>query len=137
MEVRLLLLALICLHAPRWASSQQPDEATVIVKGSTRIAETDENYVCATIDWWPPEKCNYNQCPWDLDHPFLAQAIQAFDHLRIRLGGSLQDRVVYDVGTDSPCSPFRNMSNGLFGFSDGCLSMDRWDKLNDLFQKTG
>ncbi|XP_062216428.1 heparanase-like protein 1 [Phragmites australis] len=145
MEVRLLLLALICLHAPRWALAQQPEEATVIVKGSTRIAETDENYVCATIDWWPPEKCNYNQCPWgqssilnlDLDHPFLAQAIQAFDNLRIRLGGSLQDRVVYDVGTDSPCSPFRNMSNDLFGFSVGCLGMDRWDKLNDLFQKTG
>jgi len=146
MEVRLLLLALICLHAaPRWASAQQPEEATVIVKGSTRIAETDENYVCATIDWWPPEKCNYNQCPWgqssilnlDLDHPFLAQAIQAFDNLRIRLGGSLQDRVVYDVGTESPCSPFRNVSNGLFGFSVGCLGMDRWDKLNDLFQKTG
>lgn len=146
MEVRLLLfLALICLHAPRWVSAQQPEEATVIVKGSTRIAETDENYVCATIDWWPPEKCNYNQCPWgqtsilnlDLDHPFLAQAIQAFDNLRIRLGGSLQDRVIYDVGTESPCSPFRNISNGLFGFSVGCLSMDRWDKLNDLFQKTG
>ncbi|EAZ26032.1 hypothetical protein OsJ_09885 [Oryza sativa Japonica Group] len=73
----------------------------------------------------------------DLDHPFLAQAIQAFDNLRIRLGGSLQDRVVYDVGTNSPCAPFTNMSNGLFGFSDGCLSMDRWDKLNALFQKTG
>ncbi|XP_066383894.1 heparanase-like protein 2 isoform X3 [Miscanthus floridulus] len=145
LRLRLLLLALICLHAPRWASAQQPEEATVIVKGSSRIAATDDNYVCATIDWWPPEKCNYNQCPWgqasilnlDLDHPFLAEAIQAFDHLRIRLGGSLQDRVVYDVGTESPCSPFTNVSNGLFGFSVGCLGMDRWDKLNDLFQRTG
>uniref|UniRef100_A0A453IP63 Heparanase-like protein 2 n=2 Tax=Aegilops tauschii subsp. strangulata TaxID=200361 RepID=A0A453IP63_AEGTS len=141
----LLLLALVCLHAPHSASAQQPEEATVIVKGSTKIAVTDVNYICATIDWWPPEKCNYNQCPWgqssilnlDLDHPFLAQAIQEFHNLRIRLGGSLQDRVVYDVGTNSPCSPFTNVSNGLFGFSAGCLSMDRWDKLNDLFQKTG
>ncbi|KAK3148012.1 hypothetical protein QOZ80_3BG0289510 [Eleusine coracana subsp. coracana] len=145
MEVRLLLLALICIHASCRALAEQPEEATVIVKGSTRIAETDDNYVCATIDWWPPEKCNYNQCPWgqssilnlDLDHPFLAEAIQAFGSLRIRLGGSLQDRVVYDVGTDSPCTPFQNVSNGLFGFSVGCLSMDRWDELNDLFQKTG
>lgn len=65
MEVRLLLLALICLGAaPCWALAQQPEAATVIVKGSTKTAETDENYVCATIDWWPPEKCNYNQCPW-------------------------------------------------------------------------
>lgn len=61
----------------------------------------------------------------------------AFDHLRIRLGGSLQDRVVYDVGTESPCSPFTNVSNALFGFSVGCLGMDRWDKLNDLFERTG
>ncbi|KAM3314975.1 hypothetical protein ACQJBY_033626 [Aegilops geniculata] len=141
----LLLLALVCLHASHSAWAQQPEEATVIVKGSTKIAQTDVNYICATIDWWPPEKCNYNQCPWgqssilnlDLDHPFLAQAIQEFHNLRIRLGGSLQDRVVYGVGTNSPCSPFTNVSNGLFGFSAGCLSMDRWDKLNDLFQKTG
>ncbi|VAH88081.1 unnamed protein product [Triticum turgidum subsp. durum] len=141
----LLLLALVCLHAPHQASAQQPEEATVIVKGSAKIAQTDVNYICATIDWWPPEKCNYNQCPWgqssilnlDLDHPFLAQVIQEFHNLRIRLGGSLQDRVVYGVGTNSPCSPFTNVSNGLFGFSAGCLSMDRWDKLNDLFQKTG
>jgi heparanase 1 len=61
----LLLLALVSLHAPRGASAQQPDEeATVIVKGSAKIAETDRSYVCATLDWWPPEKCNYNQCPW-------------------------------------------------------------------------
>ncbi|KAM0883922.1 hypothetical protein ACQ4PT_031296 [Festuca glaucescens] len=87
MAARLLLfLALVCLQAPPWASAQQPEqEATVIVKGSAKIAETDQSYVCATMDWWPPEKCNYNQCPWgqssilnlDLDHPFLAQAIQA------------------------------------------------------------
>lgn len=65
MEVRLLLLVFICLHALHWAASaQQPEEATVIVKGSTKIAETNKNYICATIDWWPPEKCNYNQCPW-------------------------------------------------------------------------
>jgi heparanase len=64
MEIRLLLLALICIHASCRALAEQPEEATVIVKGSTRVAETDDNFVCATIDWWPPEKCNYNQCPW-------------------------------------------------------------------------
>jgi hypothetical protein len=53
MEVRLLLLlALLCLHAPRWALAQQPEEeATVIVKGSTKIAGMDPSYVCATMDW--------------------------------------------------------------------------------------
>lgn len=62
----------------------------------------------------------------------------AFDPLRIRIGGSLQDRVAYGVGKlSSPCVPFRKMANGLFGFSHGCLTMDRWDELNLLLKKTG
>lgn len=44
--------------------SDDTADVTVIVKGSSTIAETNENFVCATIDWWPPEKCSYNQCPW-------------------------------------------------------------------------
>lgn len=63
--------------------------------------------------------------------------ITAFNHLRIRLGGSLQDQVVYGVDNVDPCLPFMTVSNGLFGFSNGCLSMERWGKLNDLFQRTG
>ncbi|MQL92420.1 hypothetical protein Taro_025041 [Colocasia esculenta] len=180
--------------------------ATIVVRGSFVVAETDDNFVCATLDWWPPEKCNYNQCPWgrasvlnlDLHHPILAKAIQAadaggrvavvgglqvswvalwngcepalqqrvcwsrvqqwglvlswqlvlyitakpfyvlvaFNPLRIRIGGSLQDQVVYEE-PNMICHPFQKMSGGLFGFSKGCLSMARWDELNALFQKTG
>ncbi|OVA12143.1 Glycoside hydrolase [Macleaya cordata] len=126
--------------------AQEPAYATVVVRGATKVAETDDNFICATIDWWPPDKCNYNHCPWgestalhlDLSHPFLAKAIRAFNRLRIRIGGSLQDQVVYDVGAlKYPCHPFRKMADGLFGFSKGCLHMNRWDELNDLFRKTG
>lgn len=120
--------------------------ATIVVKGGSKIAETDEHFVCATMDWWPPEKCDYNQCPWNrstaltlnLSHPLLAKAIQGFDHLRIRIGGSLQDQVVYNVGALSgPCHPFVKTKSGLFGFSKGCLNMDRWDELNHFLRKTG
>ncbi|KAJ4713127.1 Heparanase-like protein [Melia azedarach] len=102
--------------------------------------------VCATLDWWPHDKCDYNQCPWgnssalnlDLSHPLLAKAIQAFKRLRIRVGGSLQDQVLYDVGNlKAPCHPFRKMKDRLFGFSKGCLHMERWDELNQLFNRTG
>ncbi|KAK1305802.1 Heparanase-like protein 1 [Acorus calamus] len=125
--------------------AQDPLDATIIIRGVSTMAETDENFVCATIDWWPPQKCNYNHCPWgessvltlDVHHPFLAKAIQAFNPLRIRIGGSLQDQVVYGVGSSYPCLPFAQMAAGLFGFSKGCLSMDRWDELNLLFQSTG
>lgn len=40
------------------------EEVKVRVKGAISIAETDEAFICATLDWWPETKCNYNQCPW-------------------------------------------------------------------------
>ncbi|KAA8542512.1 hypothetical protein F0562_023664 [Nyssa sinensis] len=119
---------------------------TTVVNGTEVITSTDDNFICATIDWWPHDKCNYNQCPWgsssvknlDLTHPFLTKAIQAFKRLRIRIGGSLQDQVLYDVGDlKFPCHPFRKLQSGLFGFSKGCLHMERWDEVNRFLNKTG
>ncbi|KAK4479403.1 hypothetical protein RD792_014916 [Penstemon davidsonii] len=137
--------------------AQKSEEARLVIDTSTTIAETDDNYICATIDWWPQDKCNYNRCPWgsssainlNLSHPFLVNAIRAclvhfsdrskaFKSLRLRLGGSLQDQVLYDVGNlKSSCLQFKKEKGGLFGFSKGCLHMKRWDELNIFFEKTG
>lgn len=124
---------------------QDNANAVLLINGTKTIAETDDNFICATIDWWPEDKCDYNQCPWgsssvinlDLSHPLLSNAVRAFKQLRIRVGGSLQDQVHYDVGGITYCDPFRKQSDGLFGFSKGCLHMERWDELNDFFKKTG
>ncbi|PKA46932.1 Heparanase-like protein 2 [Apostasia shenzhenica] len=140
-----LVLVLFLYFLPA-ISTQDYEDITVIIKGSATEAEIDDNFVCATIDWWPPEKCNYNQCPWgqssvlnlNLNHTYISKAIKAFKHLRIRVGGSLQDQVTYGVGSlELPCDPFSKMSGGLFGFSEGCLSLSRWDELNLLFLRTG
>lgn len=126
--------------------AQASEEAKLVIDTMTPIAETDANYICATIDWWPQDKCNYNRCPWglssainlDLSHPFLGGAIRAFKDLRIRVGGSLQDQVTYAVGNSTfPCEAFRKNNSGLFGFTKGCLHMERWDELNNFFKKTG
>lgn len=126
--------------------AQEGTRATISIDGTIAVAVTDDNFICATLDWWPHDKCNYNQCPWgyssvtnlDLSHPLLAKAIQAFRNLRIRIGGSLQDQVLYDAESlKAPCHPFRKMKGGLFGFSKGCLHMNRWDELNHLFSRTG
>lgn len=41
------------------------EEVKVMVKSVTSIAKTDDNFICATLDWWPHNKCDYNQCPWE------------------------------------------------------------------------
>ncbi|KAH9287920.1 hypothetical protein KI387_032037, partial [Taxus chinensis] len=120
--------------------------ANVSINGDTAIAETDTDFICATLDWWPPEKCDYGTCSWgnasllnlDLKSLLLANAVKAFDPLKIRLGGSLQDKVLYDVGDlKQPCHPFVKNASLMFGFTNGCLPMSRWDALNLFFKKTG
>lgn len=44
--------------------AQEFQDATIKVDGATTVAETDPNFICATLDWWPHDKCNYNRCPW-------------------------------------------------------------------------
>ncbi|CAN0896468.1 Heparanase-like protein 1 [Linum grandiflorum] len=61
----------------------------------------------------------------------------AFDPLRIRVGGSLEDLVVYKVGKAIKKFPkFKKLKDGMFGCSRGTLTMKRWDDLNQLFSKT-
>jgi heparanase 1 len=63
--------------------------------------------------------------------------VAAFNSLRIRLGGSLQDQVTYKVGSNyGDCRSFQRDDGGLFGFTDGCLEMNRWDELNVFFKRT-
>ncbi|KAG8060602.1 hypothetical protein GUJ93_ZPchr0002g26424 [Zizania palustris] len=118
----------------------------VVVDGRSAIAETDDDSVCATLDWWPPDKCDYGTCSWglasllnlDLSNEVLLNAVKAFSPLKLRLGGSLQDSLIYDTGdARQPCTPFMKNTSAMFGFTQGCLPLHRWDELNAFFQKTG
>nr|XP_043630672.1 heparanase-like protein 3 [Erigeron canadensis] len=121
------------------------ENGKVLIDGKSRIAETDSNFVCATIDWWPPEKCDYGTCSWDhssllnvdLNNKIFRNAIKAFSPLKIRLGGTLQDEVIYQTKKlDEHCHPFIKNTSTLFGFSKGCLPLSRWDELNRFFHET-
>ncbi|XXG55647.1 hypothetical protein AAC387_Pa03g3267 [Persea americana] len=134
-----LLLCSLCL-------SSLGEKVTVTVRVVTTSAETDDPFVCATLDWWPPTKCDCKMCPWgngsilnlDLDNPILLNAVKAFNPLRIRLGGSLQNQVLYNIrNSTEKCDNFRLCSKGLFGFSNGCLTTERWDKINEFLLKAG
>jgi heparanase 1 len=118
----------------------------VEVDASAPIATTDQVFLCATLDWWPPDKCDYGTCSWgtdsilniDLTNPLLEKTLTELAPLRIRLGGTLQDKVVYDVGNPvQPCLPIVLNSSAMLGFQGGCLTMERWTELNNLFSRTG
>ncbi|KAL7159031.1 hypothetical protein ABFS83_01G001900 [Erythranthe nasuta] len=119
---------------------------TVHIDVSSSIGFTDENFICATMDWWPPTKCDYGTCSWgtasllnlDLSNKILVNAIRAFSPLKIRIGGTLQDKVIYQTADDpTPCSQFLRNSSEMFGFTQGCLPLSRWDDLNNFFNMTG
>ncbi|XP_010048937.2 heparanase-like protein 3 isoform X2 [Eucalyptus grandis] len=118
----------------------------LFINGTASVAKTDDDYICATLDWWPPEKCDYGTCSWgratlqtlDLKNTLLLNAVKAFSPLRIRIGGTLQDKVVYETqGDDRPCGIFTKNSSEFLGFSQGCLPLARWDELNSFFKQTG
>lgn len=44
--------------------AQELKRVSIVIEAARRVSETDENFVCATLDWWPHDKCNYDQCPW-------------------------------------------------------------------------
>ncbi|CAN1313950.1 Heparanase-like protein 1 [Linum perenne] len=133
------------LHRHSVHHVKDPDSITVTIKSKAAISHTDDDYICVTLDWWRKNKCDYRHCPWgnagildlDLNNIVLAKAIKAFDPLRIRIGGSLEDQVVYRVGKAIKKFPkFKKIKGGMFGFSGGTLKMKRWDQLNHLFSKT-
>lgn len=57
----LLFLFLASLSA---ILAQNIEDAQLVVNVTAVVSDTDDNYICATIDWWPHDKCNYDHCPW-------------------------------------------------------------------------
>lgn len=121
-------------------------DGTVSIDGKTAIGKIDDDFVCATLDWWPPEKCDYGTCSWgrssllnlDLGNIVLLNAVKAFSPLKLRLGGSLQDKLIYGTeDNQQPCTPFAKNTSEMFGFTQGCLPMNKWDELNTFFKKAG
>lgn len=128
------------------ATSVSVVEGSVYIDGRNSIGQIDEDFICATLDWWPPEKCDYGSCSWghasllnlDLSNPILLNAVRAFSPLKLRLGGTLQDKVTYETKDGRhPCNQFRNTTSEMFGFTQGCLPMQRWDQLSAFFKKAG
>ncbi|KAI4380972.1 hypothetical protein MLD38_007097 [Melastoma candidum] len=120
-------------------------DGSVFINGTAPVATTDEDFICATLDYGPPDVCYHGTC-WgnatlftlNLSNPILLNAVNAFSPLVIRMGGTLQDLLVYQTDMDQgPCNPQALDPSGFLGFSEGCLPMSRWDELNNFIRRTG
>ncbi|KAL9266430.1 Heparanase-like protein [Drosera capensis] len=92
------------------------------------------------MDWGPPGGTT-SLLDLDLNNIILQNAVKAFSPLKIRMGGTLQDNVVYqtavDVEQQKACPHFVPNQQHMFQFNRGCLPLSRWDQLNDFFIRTG
>ena len=97
---------------------------------------------CVSLDWWPDDKCDYDDCPWansslltlDFADPLVVSAMRALSPVALRVGGSLADQVVYatpESGGDATpgCEPFVRDPGRRLGFRGGCLPWSRWTRL--------
>ncbi|CAI0444306.1 unnamed protein product [Linum tenue] len=63
--------------------------------------------------------------------------LASFSPLKIRLGGTLQNKVIYETQQQACTASFIKSSSEMFGFSQGCLALSRWDELNTFFREAG
>ena len=55
----------VCLYSFSLVSaSSETVVGTVSIDGKSAVGKIDDDFVCATLDWWPPEKCDYGTCSW-------------------------------------------------------------------------
>ncbi|KAL2621503.1 hypothetical protein R1flu_001708 [Riccia fluitans] len=157
MDYSLIRLIFLSMLLSSVSTVRLKDESKFVKEAHTRLVIDTSNivatvnvdkFMCATLDWWPPSKCDYGPCPWgqagildlDLENPLLEKTLAELAPFMVRVGGTLQDLVVYNVGdllSSEPCVPFAFDPSSLFSYTGGCLHMERWDALNRLFMKTG
>lgn len=55
-----------CSNSKKSCAKNDGDDGILVVEveGSAILATTDEAFICATLDWWPPDKCDYGTCSW-------------------------------------------------------------------------
>ena len=121
------------------------------------VGATSIPYVCATLDWWPDAKSDWGAQTWnrstvttlgleDDDATFaaLAAALRQLAPVALRVGGSLQDLVAYDVGEGrrrrkpfDGCPGFAPRAEERVGFEGGCLGAALYDRVDDLALAAG
>ena len=98
----------------------------------------DDRYVSYTLDWWPPTQgCQ----PWgwgphanvlevDLDSPKLRTLVSALGPSILRIGGSLDKVVEYEIPSEGVFCSSHNQNSSKD--RRPCLEASRWDALHEF-----
>lgn len=54
-----LWIDLVCVS---FTGGSSAEKGVVVIHGRAVIGRIDNDFVCATLDWWPPEKCDFGSC---------------------------------------------------------------------------
>ena len=86
-----------------WAAKEPTADINLLVKvDNVLINRMRSSFSCVTLDWWPADKCDYEECSWqnasiltaNFSDPLLIAAVKALSPVILRVGGSLADQVL-------------------------------------------
>ncbi len=136
--------------APGPAFKAPATQVVDLTLAPTVVARTGEDYICATTDWWPANKCDYGVCAWsdtpyggnpsiphmDFQQPLFKAAFDQMSPFIWRLGGSMQDDITYEEpdNPDVACPPITDDPDAQWGFTGGCLTQKRWKEIATFAQ---
>ncbi|QHN93353.1 Heparanase-like protein [Arachis hypogaea] len=98
----------------------------IMILGKSHIGRIDDDFVCATLDWWRPQKCDYGTCRWGHAsllnlHKSESEEFTPFNFHFLRdlnnkiLLNAVKDKVIYGTEESAkPCTPFMDELNSFF-----------------------
>jgi len=121
------------------SSLANKEDGNYTVKIVNKVAgEVSTHFLGFTNDWWlsdGPFGKKWNNVSilfWNLSDPLVISLVQELSPATWRIGGTPEDTVVYEIGNPPECPVAQQ---GPYPKTK-CLSMHRWDQINEFAKQT-
>merc|ERR1719242_2471475 len=138
-----LLCAFLFLLLEYDISSSDSIHLTLTVENGKIYQQIPEMFFGFTMDWWKPTDGQYGK-KWDdasilyqdLTNPILINLTKALTPAILRLGGSPEDSIVYNISGMCLKTDSEQFGCGQSGKNYGCLSESRWLEILQFMDDT-